>query len=60
MKITKFQDDALVLINQLQELINSNLKHDGDTESTSQRIYLLNKLATFEYGINGTSSFDLQ
>ena len=40
--------------------VNACMKHDGDTEATSQRICLLNAINEVEHLINGTTLDDLK
>ncbi len=47
------------LTDSLHKLVECNLVNDGDTEETSQRICLLNRINDLETNINGISVDDL-
>ena len=59
-KIERFNTSAMMLVEQLNNLINSSLADGGDTEDTSQKLCLLNRLGNFEYAITGTTQADMQ
>jgi hypothetical protein len=45
-------------LNRLCEIINDHLLDDGDKETDSQRICLLNRLASLEQAFNGVKDED--
>lgn len=46
-------------VEEMRILINENLKDDGDTSETSQRMCILNNLRSVESSINGIAKEDL-
>lgn len=47
------------LISQIEDII-SELPYQGDKETNSQKIYLLNTLNKFSYAVNGIEESDFQ
>jgi len=53
----KFTKKAEKLIESLEDLINK-MPYKGDKETVSQKIYMLNKLKSFECCVNGLEDCD--
>jgi hypothetical protein len=60
MTLERFQAQAQTQLDALQDLIENFAKDDGDTEKTSQRICLINRLNKLRYAFNGTTQNDLK
>lgn len=47
-------------IDDMTDIVNNTMKHDGDTEAESQRMCLINALGKLEAVINGIELSDIQ
>jgi len=57
-KVSDFQNKAQALLDKLEALVNANIKNDGDTSETSQRMCILNNIATVSRSVNGVEPED--
>jgi len=55
----KFQRRCEQQATSLRELINIEMPYKGDTEETSQKLVLLNRISAFEQAVNGVVNEDM-
>jgi hypothetical protein len=60
MKINRFRLRFQAHLDAIEKLIDENIAENGDTEKTSQRICLLNRLNSLQAALNGVGVADLK
>jgi frataxin-like iron-binding protein CyaY len=53
----EFKNRVEDLVSQIEDIINK-MPYKGDSETESQKIYLMNKLNQFSYAVNGVEDED--